>query len=154
MSIQKIFDNYGKLYWINFSYGLIYIRYLDIKKIIKGKFENTTNIILSDNYQMATHLESYDMIIFMYKVRDNYYQVAEITAYRDADKNYINYLMEYNKPRRILKLYNTKYESLYDFCQTTGIKESEIRALNPWINKKATNIPPNAEIIIPNKEEK
>jgi len=26
--IQKIFDNYGKLYWINFSYGLIYIRYL------------------------------------------------------------------------------------------------------------------------------
>ena len=27
--IQKIFDNYGKLYWINFSYGLIYIRYLD-----------------------------------------------------------------------------------------------------------------------------
>ena len=26
--IQKIFDDYGKLYWINFSYGLIYIRYL------------------------------------------------------------------------------------------------------------------------------
>ena len=124
---------------------------VDIKKIIKGKFEDTTNIILCDNYQMAEQLESFDMIVFMHKVRDNYYQVAEITAYRDADKNYINYLMEYNKPRRTLKLYNTKYKSLYDFCQTTGIKESEIRALNPWINKKATNIPPNAEIIIPHK---
>jgi hypothetical protein len=42
------------------------------------------------------------------------------------------------------------YKSLYSFCKSTGIKESEIRALNPWINKKATNIPPNAEIIIPN----
>jgi len=43
--------------------------------------------------------------------------------------------------------------SLYSFCKTTGIKESEIRELNPWINKKATNIPPNAEIIIPNIKE-
>jgi len=51
-------------------------------------------------------------------------------------------------------LNNHTHKSLYSFCKTTGIKESEIRALNPWINKKATNIPPNAEIIIPNKEEK
>jgi len=50
---------------------------------------------------------------------------------------------------------NFIHKSLYSFCKTTGIKESEIRKLNPWINKKATNIPPNAEIIIPNpkKEE-
>ncbi len=34
---------------------------------------------------------------------------------------------------------NSTYKSLYSFCKSTGIKESEIRALNPWINKKATN---------------
>ncbi len=57
-------------------------------------------------------------------------------------------------PKRI-HINNSTYKSLYSFCKSTGIKESEIRALNPWINKNATNIPPNAEIIIPNlsKEE-
>jgi len=56
-------------------------------------------------------------------------------------------------PKRI-HINNFTYKSLYSFCKATGYKEREIRALNPWINKKATNIPPNAEIIIPNKEEK
>jgi len=55
----------------------------------------------------------------------------------------------------IIHINTPTYKSLYSFCKATGIKESEIRKLNPWINKKATNIPPNAEIIIPNlkKEE-
>ena len=53
-----------------------------------------------------------------------------------------------------VKINNKIFKSLYSFCKSTGIKESEIRALNPWINKKATNIPPNAEIIVPNKKEK
>jgi len=46
-------------------------------------------------------------------------------------------------------IYNKRFKSLYSFCKTTGIKESEIRALNPWINKEATNIPANAEIVVP-----
>lgn len=50
----------------------------------------------------------------------------------------------------IYRINNPTYKSLYSFCKSIGIKESKIRALNPWINKKATNIPPNAEIIIPN----
>jgi TPR repeat protein len=56
---------------------------------------------------------------------------------------------------KYININNNTHKSLYSFCKSTGIKESEIRALNPWINKKATNIPPNAEIIIPNikKEE-
>jgi len=50
---------------------------------------------------------------------------------------------------KYIHINNQTYKSLYSFCKATGIKESEIRKLNPWINKKATNIPPNAEIIIP-----
>ena len=39
--------------------------------------------------------------------------------------------------------------TLYSFCKTTGIKESKIRALNPWINKEATNISSDAKIVVP-----
>jgi len=59
-----------------------------------------------------------------------------------------------NNKFHIERINNSTYKSLYSFCKNTGCKESEIRALNPWINKKATNIPPNAEIIIPKMKEK
>ena len=126
----------------------------DVKNIIKGTFPKT-NIIVTDNYDSAGELESFDLIVFMYASGYDYYQSTEIAAYWYADKKYIQFLMEYNRIRKKVKIYNRKYKSLYSFCKATGIKESEIRKLNPWINKKATNIPPNAEIIIPNlsKEE-
>jgi len=65
------------------------------------------------------------------------------------------FILKYIKNKNKCFINTLTYKSLYSFCKTTGIKESEIRKLNPWINKKATNIPPNAEIIIPNlkKEE-
>jgi len=39
--------------------------------------------------------------------------------------------------------------SLYGYCKAKGIKESDILKLNPWINKEASNIPANAEILVP-----
>ena len=48
------------------------------------------------------------------------------------------------------RINNPTYKSLYSFCKSTGIKESEIRKLNPWINKDATNILADAEIVVPN----
>ena len=66
------------------------------------------------------------------------------------------FILKYIKNKNKCFINTPTHKSLYSFCKTTGIKESEIRSLNPWINKKATNIPPNAEIIIPSlsKEEK
>ncbi len=53
------------------------------------------------------------------------------------------------------RINNPTYKSLYSFCKATGIKESEIRKLNPWINKDASNISVDAEIVVPiSKEEK
>lgn len=128
----------------------------NVKQIIKGEFDNKANIIITDDYDVASEIESIDMIAFIYKEEKRYYG-ADILAYRDANQNYINYLIKlfHNHSRNRININNSTYKSLYSFCKATGIKESEIRALNPWINKKATNIPPNAEIIIPNltKEE-
>jgi len=50
--------------------------------------------------------------------------------------------------KRKVKLYED-FTSLSDYCKKSGIKENEIRALNPWINKEATNIPTDAEIVVP-----
>jgi len=50
---------------------------------------------------------------------------------------------------RSIEINNKIYNSLYDFCKKTGYKESNIRKLNPWINKKSTNIPLNAIIKLP-----
>jgi len=116
--------------------------------------DNSTQFkILISNY--FTTLEEVDLLevvidkasknnkIFFLKYLKNEQKKEEYTYWLDS----LNY--------KIVKLKNSTHKSLYSFCQSTGIKESEIRALNPWINKKATNIPPNAEIIIPNltKEE-
>lgn len=39
--------------------------------------------------------------------------------------------------------------TIYSFCKATGIKESVIRKLNPWINKRAGNILSKSAIIVP-----
>ena len=50
---------------------------------------------------------------------------------------------------KVMHLYEFPNHSLYSFCKKTGIKESEIRNLNPWINRDATNISAEAEIVVP-----
>ena len=39
--------------------------------------------------------------------------------------------------------------SLYSYCKSIGIEESVVRELNPWINKQASNISADAEIVVP-----
>jgi len=50
---------------------------------------------------------------------------------------------------KIMHIYDFPNNSLYSFCKTTGIKESEIRELNPWIDKQASNILASSEILVP-----
>jgi len=80
----------------------------------------------------------------LYKEEGLYYQDEFIQIL--ATKQWIDFFKKLSKNRTNIN--NSTFKFLYAFCKATGIKESEIRQLNSWINRDATNIPPNAEIII------
>jgi len=73
-------------------------------------------------------------IIYIQKYKIEDYSVATLTI---------------SSTTKIMYLYEFPNNSLYSFCRETGIEESKIRALNPWINKDASNISADAEIIVP-----
>jgi len=52
------------------------------------------------------------------------------------------------KLKKTVEINNRQYKSLYAFCTKEGYSVEKIKKLNPWINKEATNIPPNTVIII------
>jgi len=140
-----------------------------LNKYIFNNDESQIDSLYKDNYLWWKYVNNNFLSMFLKTFLKNPRKLNFFIeqAIKNKDKNNINRWRKYkevqdilNKKKyviglkRIVKINNSIYKSLYSFCKSTGIKESEIRALNPWINKKATNIPPNAEIIIPNKEEK
>jgi len=116
----------------------------------KGEGEGKS-LFFIDDLGNAPDVYSNESIYFLYKEDNIYYQDEFIQI--PATEEWMAFLTKLFNNK--IHIYTPTHKSLYSFCKDTGIKESEIRALNPWINKKATNIPPNAEIIIPNlsKEE-
>jgi len=111
----------------------------------KGKIKDEF-IVFIDDLGNKPDVYGNKAIYFLYKKNNVYYQDEFFQVV--ATEEWINFFGKLSKNKVVIN--NSIYKSLYSFCKATSIKESEIRALNPWINKKATNIPPNAEIIIPN----
>ena len=50
---------------------------------------------------------------------------------------------------KVMRIDELPNYTIYSFCKSTGIKESDVMSLNPWINKKGTNILPDSEIFFP-----
>jgi len=75
--------------------------------------------------------------------------IAIIYVQKNKIEEYSTDTHRINSTTKVMHIYEFPNNSLYSFCKSTGIKESDIRKLNPWINKKASNIPENAEIIVP-----
>jgi hypothetical protein len=118
--------------------------------VFKGE-KKLQKIVFIDDLTNSPEVYLENAIYILYK-EDNIYYQDEFIQILPTQK-WIKFFQKLSMNK--VEINNKAYKSLYSFCKSTGIKESEIRALNPWINKKATNIPPNAEIIIPNlnKEE-
>jgi len=75
--------------------------------------------------------------------------IAVILVQKNQLEKYGEDIHIWEATTKIMHLYDFPNNSLYSFCRVTGINESAVRELNPWINKKASNISADAEIVVP-----
>jgi len=116
----------------------------EVLQTFKGD-KKLKNIIFNDDLTNTPDVYANKAIYILHKHKKMYYQDEFIQLV--PTKRLIDFFVKLSKNR--VAINNEIYKSLYSFCKATGIKESKIRALNLWINKEATNIPPNAEIFFP-----
>ena len=112
--------------------------------VFKGDKKIKT-LMFEDDYTNAPEVYADKAIYILYGGGEMYFQDEFIQI--DATKEWIDFFNKLSKGK--VEINNKVFKSLYSFCKATGIKESEIRKLNPWINKDATNISVNAEIVVP-----
>jgi len=118
------------------------------EKYVAVQVSSEKTRVLSKSFFYIYKLDKYKQATLIKIIKDKREYINASFCNNDKDicvntniKDIVHYVIQNNTA------YITK--SLYSFCKATGIKESEIRALNPWINKEATNIPTDAEIFFP-----
>lgn len=103
------------------------------------------NLIFYNDLGEAPTVYADKTIYVLYKGEEMYFQ--DMFVRTAPTKELIDFFNKLSKGK--VEINNKIFKSLYSFCKATGIKESEIRKLNPWINKNSTNISVNAEIVVP-----